>query len=442
MGEAVMAFRGDYDFLSNMFEAPFTWDGRTYRNSEAAFQSAKTLDPAERARFSEMAGVPAKRAGKRVRLREDWEQVKEDVMEEVLRAKFSQNPALLRRLADTGDLELQEGNRWHDTYWGVDAATGRGRNRLGRILMRLRSEALGIVLREATVTERVSREEREQLALAERQKRLDAMREELNALSWPALEGRELRTRAFGTGTVLRLEGNVLHVSVGGQEKRFLLPDGVLQGHLLPEDANLTEACRRYESLRKQIRDLERAELPDPLPGPLCRERTAVTRLLRYTPDPRREAKQPPERSLNGTAIFLREGKALSATAKDTLRHLCRYQSREGAAVLLSGRTFMPADEPLPPLRLLELAEREADRVSGSMPDFSVYDMDDGCGLLQMQGIFALSPNGLLREASGSLLPALNLRSECRSACDAAEILALVYFRAEDCLAGRLPPTQ
>ncbi len=135
-----MTFRGQYDFLSNMYSCEFEWDGRKYRNSEAAFQSAKSLDAAERDRFSELSGVVAKREGQKVRLRSDWQIVKDEIMEDVVRAKFLQNPELLRRLLDTGDLELVEGNRWHDKYWGVDLMTGQGENHLGKILMKIRAE--------------------------------------------------------------------------------------------------------------------------------------------------------------------------------------------------------------------------------------------------------------------------------------------------------------
>lgn len=70
MGE-VMTFRGKYSFLSNMHKASFEWDGRTYLNSEAAYQSAKSLDPAVRDAFSGMSGVVAKREGKKVKMRAD-----------------------------------------------------------------------------------------------------------------------------------------------------------------------------------------------------------------------------------------------------------------------------------------------------------------------------------------------------------------------------------
>ncbi|MGX8680786.1 MAG: NADAR family protein, partial [bacterium] len=82
----------------------------------------------------------AKKKGRRVLLRDDWEQVKDRIMEEIVLAKFQQNPELKAQLLATGDAMLEEGNQWHDDYWGVDLRTGRGQNRLGRILMKVRLE--------------------------------------------------------------------------------------------------------------------------------------------------------------------------------------------------------------------------------------------------------------------------------------------------------------
>ena len=78
--------------------------------------------------------------GRRVKLRPDWEQVKVGLMEEIVRAKFTQNEDLKQRLLATGDKRLAEGNTWGDTFWGVDLRSGRGENHLGRILMRVRDE--------------------------------------------------------------------------------------------------------------------------------------------------------------------------------------------------------------------------------------------------------------------------------------------------------------
>ena len=71
-------------------------------------------------------------------MRPDWEQVKTGIMEEIVRAKFTQHPELAALLLATGDTVLVEGNHWGDTCWGVDTRTGRGENHLGKILMKVR----------------------------------------------------------------------------------------------------------------------------------------------------------------------------------------------------------------------------------------------------------------------------------------------------------------
>ena len=73
-------------------------------------------------------------------LRPDWEEIKDHEMEEIVRAKFEQNKDLRKKLVDTKDAVLVEGNTWNDRYWGVDEKTGEGQNRLGKILMKIRSE--------------------------------------------------------------------------------------------------------------------------------------------------------------------------------------------------------------------------------------------------------------------------------------------------------------
>ena len=134
------SFRGKYYFLSNFFPAEVTYNGLTYQNNEAAFQAQKTYSKEERIEFTTLEPRDAKRRGRRVRLRRDWEQVKDRIMEEIVRAKFSQNGELKEQLLATGDAQLVEGNRWNDRYWGVDIRSGVGENHLGKILMKVRSE--------------------------------------------------------------------------------------------------------------------------------------------------------------------------------------------------------------------------------------------------------------------------------------------------------------
>ena len=135
-------FRGAYAFLSNFYLAPTPIDGEVYLTSEHAFQAMKSADPAYRVSVLR-APTPgqAKRLGRAVALRADWEAVKIDVMRDVVRAKFRHNPDLAAQLLATGDQELVEGNAWGDKFWGVCA--GRGRNWLGKILMEVRAELRG-----------------------------------------------------------------------------------------------------------------------------------------------------------------------------------------------------------------------------------------------------------------------------------------------------------
>ena len=134
---AITRFRDEYFFLSNFYPHELYFHGMTFHNSEAAFQAMKTQDIAEQLQFTLLTPQEAKRLGRRINLRPDWEQVKDGIMKAVLRAKFS-DLELRNRLLATGDVELVEGNTHGDTYWGV--CNGVGRNRLGRLLMELREE--------------------------------------------------------------------------------------------------------------------------------------------------------------------------------------------------------------------------------------------------------------------------------------------------------------
>ena len=133
----ITEFRGEYAFLSNFYETSVKYEGLTYPSSEAAFQAAKCADLKAHKAFQTMTPLQAKRFGRKVLLRPDWEQVKLQVMADILKSKFC-NKTLQNKLLATGSATLIEGNHWNDTFWGVDLATGKGENHLGQLLMSLR----------------------------------------------------------------------------------------------------------------------------------------------------------------------------------------------------------------------------------------------------------------------------------------------------------------
>lgn len=130
-------FEGDYYFLSNFYPCQIIYNGYMFKSSESAFQSAKDLS--RQSEFESLTPGRAKKLGKQVNLRSDWEKIKNSVMEDILRIKFSKT-RLKEKLVSTYPRELIEGNNWNDTYWGV--CDGKGKNNLGKILMKLRKEII------------------------------------------------------------------------------------------------------------------------------------------------------------------------------------------------------------------------------------------------------------------------------------------------------------
>lgn len=110
-----------------------------YPTSEHAYVSAKTLNENTKLNVA-MLATPgeAKKYGRSIKLRPDWNDVKLAIMEEIVREKFIQNPPLLEKLLATEDIYLEEGNTWGDTFWGV--CDGEGQNHLGKILMKIRTD--------------------------------------------------------------------------------------------------------------------------------------------------------------------------------------------------------------------------------------------------------------------------------------------------------------
>ncbi|BDI29187.1 hypothetical protein CCAX7_12380 [Capsulimonas corticalis] len=101
--QPITSFSSEYAFLSNFFRHSITLNGETYSTNEHAFQALKTFDAAERAKVRTAATpASAKSLGKRVTLREGWDSVRFQVMEQVVREKFS-DPELAEKLVIPGE---------------------------------------------------------------------------------------------------------------------------------------------------------------------------------------------------------------------------------------------------------------------------------------------------------------------------------------------------
>lgn len=135
------SFDGEYEFLSNFYPAAVSYRGFTFRSSEAAYQFAKVRDENVTreivGQFVNATPAEAKKLGKRVDARPDWDIMKLSIMERILRSKFN-DEILKDKLLETDGEELVEGNWWGDTFWGV--CKGKGQNHLGKLLMMLRNE--------------------------------------------------------------------------------------------------------------------------------------------------------------------------------------------------------------------------------------------------------------------------------------------------------------
>jgi ribA/ribD-fused uncharacterized protein len=135
---SILQFQGEYRWLSNFWPASVEYDGEVYSSVECAYQAAKTLDLEKRKLIQAQTAGMAKKIGKGLIVRKDWNEIKIGVMLALLRQKFLNDPKLGERLLATGDRELIEGNWWGDTFWGV--CRGFGENRLGKLIMSVREE--------------------------------------------------------------------------------------------------------------------------------------------------------------------------------------------------------------------------------------------------------------------------------------------------------------
>ncbi len=127
--------------FSNFYPAQIYLKEKKWPTVEHYFQAMKfegTVYEEEIRNTVRAIDVAAQGRNRSLPLRADWEQVKNDIMLEALRAKFTQHKALQDILLSTGNALLVE-HTANDAYWG-DAGDGTGKNMLGILLMKVREE--------------------------------------------------------------------------------------------------------------------------------------------------------------------------------------------------------------------------------------------------------------------------------------------------------------
>jgi N-glycosidase YbiA len=132
----IISFTGPNFFLSNFYPCEVAFEGRVYKSSEHAYMAAKTTDENIRAYIAaQSTPSAAKKVGRSIQLRENWNSIRIHYMQTILESKFG-DYELRDKLNATKGYELIEGNTWGDVFWGV--CNGKGQNNLGKLLMQIR----------------------------------------------------------------------------------------------------------------------------------------------------------------------------------------------------------------------------------------------------------------------------------------------------------------
>lgn len=141
--DIIAGFFGENRWLSNFHDAVIIYDETQFRSVEHAYIYAKySKKPTDLIQFNDLTAGQVKRLGRSIDIREDFDDIKLDVMAELIFCKFSnRNPGLVQKLINTGDAHISETNSWGDTFWGVNLE-GVGLNMLGKIIMARREQLL------------------------------------------------------------------------------------------------------------------------------------------------------------------------------------------------------------------------------------------------------------------------------------------------------------
>jgi len=147
-----------FDELTNYWVlcTKITYEGKEYPTPEHLYQARKFIYPgapavnekhAEAIRVAStsckakvLASAPTRktRSAKGLAINPQWDEIKLQVMREVIELKFRANPYCHWTLMSTHPFDLEE-RPPSDSFWGV-GADGSGKNHLGKLLVELREK--------------------------------------------------------------------------------------------------------------------------------------------------------------------------------------------------------------------------------------------------------------------------------------------------------------
>lgn len=152
--EPIDSFSGDYEVFSNFYPCIIQFHDLEMSSVEHAFVASKSTDPMFWYEISQMHAYyagKAKRKGRKIKLRSDWDAVKIPFMKEFIDQKFNQRP-FRHILLGSYPRKIIEGNHWHDNFWG-DCRCSKckniyGENHLGILLMEKRRDLYDIHIKQ------------------------------------------------------------------------------------------------------------------------------------------------------------------------------------------------------------------------------------------------------------------------------------------------------
>ena len=143
MDEVIGFYPREFYPFDNFSSFKVEWNGYLFASVEEAYQAASFMgsdeELVEKIKKSHSADEAQRISyANRDKRREDWDDVKISIMEELLRLKIEQNPYVKKKLLQTEDYMIVEDSP-KDDFWGW-GPNRNGQNNLGKLWMKLRKE--------------------------------------------------------------------------------------------------------------------------------------------------------------------------------------------------------------------------------------------------------------------------------------------------------------